>query len=47
MEFVGLLVTYAECCDPHALLEKYGLTWKQVAEAARRAVSRRAATATP
>jgi transketolase len=47
MEFVGLHDTYAESGDPQALMEKYGLTWKQVAEAARRAVSRRAATATP
>jgi transketolase len=47
MEFVGLHDTYAESGDPQALMEKYGLTWNQVAEAARRAVSRRAATATP
>lgn len=45
MEFVGLNDTYAESGDPAALMEKYGLTWKEVDAAARRVVSRRGAGA--
>jgi transketolase len=45
MEFVGLDDTYAESGDPAALMEKYGLTWKQVDAAARKVVSRRGAGA--
>jgi transketolase len=45
IEFVGINDTYAESGDPAALMEKYGLTWKEVAAAARRVVSRRAAGA--
>jgi transketolase len=40
MEFVGLH-SYAESGSPEALLEKYGLLAKDVAEAARRAVKRK------
>jgi transketolase len=41
MEFVGIENTYAESGTPDALLEKYGLTAKNVALAARKAVSRK------
>jgi transketolase len=41
MEFVGIENTYAESGSPEALLEKYGLTANKVAEAVRRAVSRK------
>ena len=41
MEFVGIDNTYAESATPDQLLEKYGLTAAKVAEAARRAVSRK------
>jgi transketolase len=43
VEFVGLADTYAESGDPAALLEKYGLTAREVEAAARRAVERRGA----
>ncbi|MGH7465093.1 MAG: transketolase family protein [Longimicrobiales bacterium] len=46
MEFVGINDTYAESGTPAAVMEKYGLTWKQVEAAARRVVSRRGAGAT-
>jgi transketolase len=41
MEFVGIEDTYAESGTPDQLLEKYGLIAGKVADAARRAVSRR------
>jgi transketolase len=41
MEFVGIEDTYAESGTPDQLLEKYGLVAGKVADAARRAVSRR------
>ena len=41
MEFVGIENTYAESGTPDQLLVKYGLTAQRVAEAARRAVSRK------
>lgn len=41
MEFVGINNTYAESGPPDALLDKYGLRAKNVAEAARRAVKRK------
>ncbi len=41
MEFVGLDNTYAESGGPQELLEKYRLTAPWIAEAARRAVSRK------
>jgi transketolase len=41
MEFVGIENTYAESGTPEGLLEKYGLVASKVAEAARRAVSRK------
>jgi transketolase len=41
MEFVGIENTYAESGSPEALLEKYGLTANKVAEAVRRAISRK------
>ncbi|HET8546552.1 MAG TPA: transketolase C-terminal domain-containing protein [Bryobacteraceae bacterium] len=41
MEFVGVENTYAESATPDQLLRKYGLVADKVAEAARRAVSRR------
>lgn len=41
MEFVGIENTYAESGPPDALLDKYGLRAKNVAEAARRAVKRK------
>jgi transketolase len=41
MEFVGIQNTYAESGTPEALLEKYGLVAGKVAEAARKAVSRK------
>jgi transketolase len=41
MEFVGIENTYAESGSPEALLEKYGLTANRVAEAVRRAISRK------
>jgi transketolase len=41
MEFVGVENTYAESATPDQLLEKYGLVAGKVAEAARRAVSRK------
>ncbi len=43
MEFVGIENTYAESGTPEGLLEKYGLVAKNVAEAARRAISRKKA----
>jgi transketolase len=45
LEFVGIRDTYAESGDPAALLEKYGLTWKEIEAAARRVTSRRHAGA--
>jgi transketolase len=45
MEFVGIRDTYAESGDPAALLEKYGLTWREIDVAARRVVARRPASA--
>jgi transketolase len=45
MEFVGIRDTYAESGEPAALLEKYGLTWKEIEAAARRVVERRHAGA--
>lgn len=41
IEFVGIDNTYAESGPPDALLDKYGLRAKNVAEAARRAVKRK------
>jgi transketolase len=41
MEFVGLDDKYAESGDPEALLRKYGLTSKEVEEAARTVIARR------
>ena len=41
MEFVGIEDTYAESATPDQLLQKYGLVAGKVAEAARRAVSRK------
>jgi transketolase len=41
MEFVGIQNTYAESGPPEALLQKYGLTAKNVAAAARRAMARK------
>jgi transketolase len=41
MEFVGIENTYAESGSPEALLEKYGLTSAKIAEAVRRAISRK------
>jgi transketolase len=41
MEFVGIQNTYAESGTPEGLLEKYGLTAKNVVAAARRALSRK------
>ena len=41
MEFVGIENTYAESGSPEALLEKYGLTSIEIAEAVRRAISRK------
>jgi transketolase len=41
MEFVGIGDTYAESGTPEGLLEKYGLTAANVAEAARRVVKRK------
>jgi transketolase C-terminal domain/subunit len=40
MEFVGL-DGYAESGEPRALLEKYRLTHRPIADAARRAVARK------
>jgi transketolase len=40
MEFVGVS-DYAESGSPEGLLEKYGLTGKNVAEAARRVLKRK------
>lgn len=45
LEFVGINDTYAESGDPAAVMEKYGLTWKEVEAAARRVVARRGAGA--
>lgn len=42
MEFVGLDDTYAESGDPEALMRKYGLTAKEVGDAVRRVLPRRA-----
>jgi transketolase len=42
MEFVGMRDTFAESAAPAELLEKYGLTFREVVEAARRAVARKA-----
>ena len=41
LEFVGLEDTYAESGTPQQLLDKYRLTHRFVADAARRAVSRK------
>jgi len=41
MEFVGIRDTYAESGTPRELLEKYGLVAQDIAEAARRAISRK------
>ncbi|MEX2260424.1 MAG: transketolase C-terminal domain-containing protein [Bryobacteraceae bacterium] len=41
MEFVGIQDTYAESATPEELLDKYGLLARDVAAAARRAVSRK------
>jgi transketolase len=41
MEFVGIQNTYAESGTPEALLEKYGLLAKNIADAARKAVARK------
>ena len=41
MEFVGVNNTYAESGPPEAMFEKYGLTAKDVASAARRAIKRK------
>ena len=41
MEFVGIENTYAESGSPDALLDKYGLRARNVAEAARRALKRK------
>ncbi len=41
MEFVGIENTYAESGPPDALLDKYGLRAKNIAEAARRALKRK------
>jgi transketolase len=41
MEFVGIQNTYAESGSPEALLEKYGLTSIRIADAVRRAISRK------
>jgi transketolase len=41
MEFVGIENTYAESGSPEGLLEKYGLTSNKIAEAVRRAISRK------
>lgn len=41
MEFVGIEDTYAESGPPDALLDKYGLRAKNIAEAARRVVKRK------
>lgn len=43
MEFVGIQNTYAESGPPEALLDKYGLVARDVAEATRRVVSRKKA----
>jgi transketolase len=45
MEFVGIDDTYAESGEPAALLEKYGLTYREIEAAARRVLSRRHAGA--
>ena len=41
MEFVGIRNTYAESGSPEALVEKYGLVAKDVADAARRVIRRK------
>ncbi len=41
MEFVGIQDTYAESGTPEGLLEKYGLTAKNIADACRRALQRK------
>jgi transketolase len=43
MEFVGIQNTYAESGTPDAVLEKYGLLARNVAEAARKVLSRKKA----
>jgi transketolase len=40
VEFVGINDTYAESGAPEALMEKYGLTWREVEGAARRVLNR-------
>jgi transketolase len=45
LEFVGINDTYAESGAPADVMEKYGLTWKEVEAAARRVVARRGAGA--
>jgi transketolase len=42
MEYVGIENTYAESGSPDGVLQKYGLTAEKVAEAARKAVRRKA-----
>lgn len=42
MEFVGIHDTYAESGKPQELLEKYGLTAKNISQAAKKAVERKA-----
>lgn len=42
MEFVGMQDTFAESASPEELLRKYGLTFREIAEAAARAVNRKA-----
>ena len=41
VEFVGVEDTYAESATPEQLLEKYGLTHRHIADAARRAAARK------
>ena len=41
VEFVAILDTYAQSGKPNELLERYGLTARDIAEAVRRAVSRK------
>ena len=42
MEFVGIHDTYAESGKPQELLEKYGLTAKNISQASRKAIERKA-----
>jgi transketolase len=43
MEFVGIEDTYAESGEPSAVMEKYGMTFREIEAAARRVVERRSA----